>query len=125
MGMKACCSSRDTIAGTTREECRSPSLRAEPQALSKVTVFVGLDYPKGSVQVCILDPAGQVLANLAAVEQQAAGAGVTVPQVRGGDGRSGENVLGGDREAGRKLIERALSLNPRFDPVMSRVGLQK
>ena len=61
--MKACCSSRDPIAGLTLEECRSPSLRAEQQAMSKVTVFVGLDYHKDSVQVCIMDQAGQVLAN--------------------------------------------------------------
>jgi transposase len=31
--------------------------------MSKVTVFVGLDYHKDSVQVCIMDQAGQVLAN--------------------------------------------------------------
>jgi transposase len=31
--------------------------------MSKVTVFVGLDYHKDSVQVCIMDPAGKVLAN--------------------------------------------------------------
>jgi transposase len=31
--------------------------------MSKVTVFVGLDYHKNSIQVCIMDPAGKVLAN--------------------------------------------------------------
>ena len=31
--------------------------------MSKVTVFVGLDYHKDSIQVCIMDPAGRVLAN--------------------------------------------------------------
>jgi transposase len=31
--------------------------------MSKVTVFVGLDYHKDSIQVCVMDPAGQVLAN--------------------------------------------------------------
>jgi transposase len=31
--------------------------------MSKVTVFVGLDYHKDSIQVCIMDQAGQVLAN--------------------------------------------------------------
>jgi transposase len=31
--------------------------------MSKVTVFVGLDYHKDSVQVCVMDQAGQVLAN--------------------------------------------------------------
>ena len=31
--------------------------------MSKVTVFVGLDYHKDSIQVCIMDPAGKVLAN--------------------------------------------------------------
>lgn len=31
--------------------------------MSKVTVFVGLDSHKDSIQVCVMDPAGQVLAN--------------------------------------------------------------
>jgi transposase len=31
--------------------------------MSKVTVFVGLDYHKDSVQVCVMDPTGKVLAN--------------------------------------------------------------
>ena len=31
--------------------------------MSKVTVFVGLDYHKDSIQVCVMDPSGQVLAN--------------------------------------------------------------
>lgn len=31
--------------------------------MSKVTVYVGLDYHKDSIQVCIMDQAGQVLAN--------------------------------------------------------------
>jgi transposase len=31
--------------------------------MSKVTVFVGLDYHKDSIQVCVMDPAGNVLAN--------------------------------------------------------------
>ena len=31
--------------------------------MSKVTVYVGLDYHKDSIQVCVMDPAGQVLAN--------------------------------------------------------------
>jgi hypothetical protein len=35
----------------------------EQQALLKVTVSVGLDYHKDSIQVCVLDQAGQVLAN--------------------------------------------------------------
>src|SRR5437764_4760408 len=62
MGMKACCSCRDTIAGFTLEEY-NPSLRAEQQAMSKVTVFVGLDYHKDSIQVCIMDPSGTIRAN--------------------------------------------------------------
>ncbi len=33
--------------------------------MSKVTVYVGLDYHKDKVQVCIMDPAGKVLANRA------------------------------------------------------------
>src|SRR5215470_2000349 len=31
--------------------------------MSKVTVYVGLDYHKDSIQVCIMDQSGQVLAN--------------------------------------------------------------
>jgi len=31
--------------------------------MSKVTVFVGLDYHKDSIQVCVMDPAGAVLLN--------------------------------------------------------------
>jgi transposase len=31
--------------------------------MTKVTVFVGLDYHKDSIQVCIMDPAGKVLSN--------------------------------------------------------------
>lgn len=31
--------------------------------MSKVTVFVGLDYHKDSIQVCVMDPAGKVLMN--------------------------------------------------------------
>lgn len=31
--------------------------------MSKVTVFVGLDYHKASIQVCVMDPAGKILVN--------------------------------------------------------------
>jgi transposase len=31
--------------------------------MSKVTVYVGLDYHKASIQVCIMDPDGKILAN--------------------------------------------------------------
>ena len=31
--------------------------------MSKVTVYVGLDYHKDSIQVCIMDPSGTILAN--------------------------------------------------------------
>ena len=31
--------------------------------MSSVPVFVGLDYHQDSVQVCVLDPDGKVLAN--------------------------------------------------------------
>jgi hypothetical protein len=31
--------------------------------MSKLTVFVGLDYHKDSIQVCIMDRSGQILAN--------------------------------------------------------------
>ena len=31
--------------------------------MSKVTVYVGLDYHKDSIQVCVMDPCGKILAN--------------------------------------------------------------
>jgi hypothetical protein len=31
--------------------------------MSKVTVYVGLDYHKDSIQVCVMDPVGTILAN--------------------------------------------------------------
>jgi transposase len=31
--------------------------------MSKVTVYVGLDYHKDSIQVCVMDPAGKILVN--------------------------------------------------------------
>jgi transposase len=62
MGMKARCSSHDTIAAVTLEEV-TPSLRAEQRTMSKVTVFVGLDYHKDSIQVCVMDASGTVLLN--------------------------------------------------------------
>jgi transposase len=31
--------------------------------MSKVTVFVGLDYHKDSIQLCLMDPSGKILAN--------------------------------------------------------------
>jgi transposase len=40
-----------------------PIFRAEQQAMSKVTAYVGLDYHKDSIQVCAMDGAGKVLMN--------------------------------------------------------------
>src|SRR4051794_37463429 len=40
-----------------------PILKAEQQTMSTVTVFVGLDYHKNSIQVCIMDRTGKVLVN--------------------------------------------------------------
>ena len=31
--------------------------------MSKVTVYVGLDYHKDSIQVCVMDPSGKILVN--------------------------------------------------------------
>ena len=31
--------------------------------MSKVTIYVGLDYHKASIQVCVMDTAGKILAN--------------------------------------------------------------
>ena len=40
-----------------------PIFKAEQQVMSKVTVYVGLDYHKDSIQVCIMNPDGKILAN--------------------------------------------------------------
>src|SRR4029078_7568127 len=48
--------------GFTLEES-TPSLRWEQGAMSKVSVYVGLDYHKDSIQVCVMDRAGKILAN--------------------------------------------------------------
>jgi transposase len=63
MGMKACCSCRGTTAVFTLKVCLTPIFRAEQQAMSRVTVYVGLDYHKDSIQVCIMDTSGKILAN--------------------------------------------------------------
>lgn len=62
MGMKACCSCREPIAAVTLKVCY-PILKAEQQAMSKVTVYVGLDYHKDSIQVCVMDATGKQLVN--------------------------------------------------------------
>ena len=49
--------------GVYPEDVYYPIFRAEQQAMSKVTVFVGLDYHKDSIQVCVMDPSGTILAN--------------------------------------------------------------
>src|SRR5882762_3984756 len=49
--------------GLYAEGVNYPIFRAEQQAMSKVTVFVGLDYHKDSIQVCVMNPAGQIIAN--------------------------------------------------------------
>ena len=49
--------------GVYAEGVHYPIFRAEQQAMSKVTVHVGLDYHKGSIQVCIMDADGKILAN--------------------------------------------------------------
>jgi len=63
MGMKARCSCREAIAAFTLEENKPHPSRVEQRTMSKVTIYVGLDYHKDSIQVCILDPNGQILAN--------------------------------------------------------------
>src|SRR5262249_24468 len=57
MGMKACCPE----VGYNRLRVISHS--REQQAMSNVTVFVGLDYHQEMVEVCVLDPTGRVLSN--------------------------------------------------------------
>ena len=62
MGIEARFSSRGTIAGLALD-VSNPSFRADQRAMSKVTVFVGLDYHDDSVQVCAMDLDGKVLIN--------------------------------------------------------------
>jgi transposase len=49
--------------GVYSEGVNYPIFKAEQQAMSKVTVYVGLDYHKASIQVCIMDASGKILAN--------------------------------------------------------------
>jgi transposase len=49
--------------------------KAEQPAMSKLTVFVGLDYHKDTIQVCVMDPAGTILANRTGPNEAAAVAG--------------------------------------------------
>jgi transposase len=44
--------------------------------MSKVTVYVGLDYHKGFIQVCIMDPSGKILANRSCPNQAEAVVGL-------------------------------------------------
>jgi transposase len=63
MGMKACCSSRGTTAGFTLKGVLQHDFRAEQQVMSKITVYVGLDYHKDSIQVCVMNSEAKVLSN--------------------------------------------------------------
>ena len=63
MGMKARYSIRETIAVITLKESPNPSFRAEQRAMFNVPLFVGLDYHRDSIQVCVLNTAGQMLMN--------------------------------------------------------------
>jgi len=49
--------------GVYPEGVHYPNFRAEQQAMSNVTVHVGLDYHKGSIQVCVMDSDGKILVN--------------------------------------------------------------
>lgn len=63
MGMKARYSVRETIAVITLKESPNPSFRAEQRAMFNVPLFVGLDYHRDSIQVCVLNTEGQMLMN--------------------------------------------------------------
>ena len=62
MGIEARRSSRGKIAGLALD-VSNPSFRADQRAMSKVTVFVGLDYHNDTVQVCAMEQDGKVLIN--------------------------------------------------------------
>src|SRR6516225_2554900 len=62
MWMKARCSCRETIAAFTPELVKNLP-RSEQRTMSKLSVFVGLDYHSDSIQVCVMDRTGQVVSN--------------------------------------------------------------
>jgi transposase len=72
--------------------------------MSKVTVFVGLDYHKDSVQVCIMDPSGKVLANRSGPNDAAALA--TMVAFFGEDVRGAIEACTGSADLADELVER-------------------
>src|SRR4030067_317422 len=60
MGMKACCSN---LVQPTPDWKRTVGFPEGATDMTRVTVFVGLDYHQDSVQVCVMDREGLVLAN--------------------------------------------------------------
>ena len=57
MGMRARCS------GWWYKQLNLKPIHKEQRAMSRITIFVGLDYHQNSVQVCVLDKKGKMLRN--------------------------------------------------------------
>jgi transposase len=72
--------------------------------MSKVTVFVGLDYHKDSVQVCVMDPAGRVRANRSCPND--ANALATTVAFFGEDVRGAIEACTGSADLADELVER-------------------
>lgn len=72
--------------------------------MSKVTVYVGLDYHKDSIQVCIMDPAGTILANRAVPNRVEAV--VALVAAHGQDVRAAIEACPGAAELADELVTR-------------------
>jgi transposase len=72
--------------------------------MSKVSVFVGLDYHKDSVQVCVMDPAGRVRANRSCPND--ANALATTVAFFGEDVRGAIEACTGSADLADELVER-------------------
>ena len=75
--------------------------------MSKVTVFVGLDYHKASIQVCVMDTSGQILANRPCTNQAEALVKLVAPF--GHDVRAAIEACPGAANLADELATRAAS----------------
>src|SRR5690349_9941048 len=97
MNMKArCCDNSPSLI--------DERLVREQRTMSTVPIFVGLDYHQDSIQVCVLDPQGKVLANRAADNDCDAVARVVGPL--GAVQRVGIEACCGAADLGQQLVER-------------------
>ena len=70
--------------------------------MSKVTVFVGLDYHKDSIQVCVMDPSGKILADRACPNR--AEAVVALVAGHGQDVRAAIEACSGSADLADELV---------------------